>query len=95
MTKHPNAETKLAHAQQWLTEKLSYDDGPADGRTAVLVVRIDDVPDEPDRGFTNVFCLPDIHHSHLIEGLERFIADLKANALTIEGEVIKPEGPVQ
>ncbi len=85
-------EAKILHAQRWLEKTLSENDGPKTGRTAVLCLRIDDVPDEPGMGFTNVFCLPDMDIGHLIEGLEKFVADLKAgqfvHSQVIEGETV-------
>jgi len=80
MTEDPYQQ-KTESACEWVSEKLSYDGGPKQGRTAIIVVRLDDVPGDEKMGYTNVFCLPDIHIDHLIEGLEKFIGDLKSSRI--------------
>jgi hypothetical protein len=81
MNEERNLEQKVQSALRWMETKLRHDGGPRQGRPALLLLRVDDVPNEPGQGMTNVFCLPDLDPGHLIEGLEKFIADLKAGSV--------------
>ncbi len=72
-------ESKVGHAIRWLNEQLRAKGGPHPGRSAIVVITLDDVDGKPDMAYVNCRALPDLEPLAFAGALEDLAKDIRAN----------------